>query len=167
MCCNGVMFHFVKVQPGDSPKALAALGLNLKRKRKQACFLQPCPAHQDSKCSIYESRPVRCRIFECRQLHLLATETISQEEVSAKISEAKFLVSKVNALLLRFGQNNLNQPLHKRCEAVMAAPVDPDSDQALIGAHRQLADAMDDLDALLDQNFRIELDSVDPSVDGP
>ena len=33
LCCNGVMFHTVKLQPNDSAPALAALGLKLKRKQ--------------------------------------------------------------------------------------------------------------------------------------
>ena len=68
MCCNGVMFHRVRLQPADSPKELAALGLKLKRKRGQHYLLQPCPAFQGTHCSIYASRPERCRLFECRQL---------------------------------------------------------------------------------------------------
>ena len=33
LCCNGVVFHTVRLQPGDSAKSVAALGLKLKRKQ--------------------------------------------------------------------------------------------------------------------------------------
>jgi hypothetical protein len=56
MCCNGVIFHRVRLQVADSPKELAALGLKLKRKRGQHYFLQPCPAFRETHCSIYASR---------------------------------------------------------------------------------------------------------------
>ena len=68
LCCNGVLFHSVEMQPLDQLKELLSLGLKLKKKRKQVFVLQPCPAHKDSCCSIYGQRPQRCRIFECRQL---------------------------------------------------------------------------------------------------
>ena len=64
LCCNGVMFHTVQLQPGDSAKELAALGLKLKRKQGRHFILQPCPAFQNSQCSIYAARPERCGRFE-------------------------------------------------------------------------------------------------------
>ena len=156
MCCNGVMFHFVKLQPGDSPRALAALGLKVKRKRKQDCILQPCPAHTECKCMIYEARPVRCRVFECQQLHRVAACAITEAAACEKISEAKLLVSEIDALLLRLGATNLRLPLSKRCESVAAETHDPSSDEATTQARIRLVCAMHELEGLLDQHFRIE-----------
>ena len=156
MCCDGVMFHFVKLQPGDSAKALAALGLKVSRKRKQDCILQPCPAHAECRCTIYEARPVRCRVFECQQLHRLAAGAITEGEAFEKISDAKILVAEVNALLLRLGATNLKLPLSKRCESVVIDPADASSDEAGMQTRSQLARAMSDLSRLLDGHFRIE-----------
>lgn len=156
MCCNGVMFHIVRLQSADSPKALAALGLKLKRKRRQECILQPCPAYRECRCSIYEARPVRCRAFECQQLQGLATGAIIEAAALEKITEATALVAEVNALLLRSGGSNMKQPLSKRCETAMAEPLDPSSDAAVVQTRHQLSRAMRELDALLDQEFRIE-----------
>ena len=156
MCCNGVMFHIVRLQPADSPKVLAALGLKLKRKRRQDCILQPCPAYRECRCSIYEARPVRCRAFECQQLQRVATGAITEAAALAKITEATALVAEVNTLLLRSGGTNMKQPLSKRCETAMAEPLDPSSDAAVVQTRRQLSRAMKELDALLDQEFRIE-----------
>ncbi len=155
MCCNGVMFHYVRLQPADSPKALAALGLKLKRKRRQDCILQPCPAYRDACCSIYEERPTRCRVFECRQLQQVATATITEAEAQEKISEAVSLVAEVESLLRQSGGTNLKHPLSKRFETAMAEPLDLSSDDAAVRTRDGLSQAMQKLDALLDQDFRI------------
>src|SRR5690242_10002477 len=64
LCCNGVMFHTVKLQPSDSAKELTALGLKLKRKKSGNYIQQPCPQYQYGECAIYAVRPQRCRLFE-------------------------------------------------------------------------------------------------------
>src|SRR4051812_30010660 len=78
LCCNGVMFHSVRLQPNDSARELAALGLKLKRRKQQDWLLQPCPAYQDGQCSIYAQRPQRCRLFECKQLQRVKTGEITE-----------------------------------------------------------------------------------------
>jgi Fe-S-cluster containining protein len=154
MCCNGVMFHIVRLQPGDSPKALAALGLKLKRKRGQCHIVQPCPAHRDAQCAIYAARPERCRIFECRQLQRAAAGEITETMALEKIAGALRLVAEVNALLLGAGGTNVKHPLSKRCETAMAVPLDPSSDEAALETRNRLTLAMQELNALLDQDFR-------------
>ena len=156
MCCNGVMFHFVRLQPADSPKALAALGLKLKRKRRQDCILQPCPAYRDACCSIYEERPVRCRAFECRQLQRVAAGTITEAAAREKITEAVSLVAQAESLLRQCGATNMKHPLSKRCETAMAEPLDPSSDETVVQTRSRLSDVMRKLDDLLDQDFRID-----------
>ena len=155
MCCNGVMFHIVRLQPGDSPKALAAMGLKLKRKRGECQIIQPCPAHRDSQCSIYAARPERCRIFECRQLQRVAAGEITEAMAMEKIGKARRLAAEVHALLLRTGGTNEKHPLSKRCETAMAVPPDPSADEAAAATRIRLTLAKQELDALLDQDFRI------------
>jgi len=155
MCCNGVMFDMVRLQPDDSPKGFAALGLKVKRKRGQSHFVQPCPAHCGSQCSIYAARPERCRIFECRQLQRVAAGEITGAAAREKISEALQLVAEINALLLRAGGTNAKHSLSKRCESVIAEPFDSSTDMAALEIRKRLTDAKRKLDALLDQEFRI------------
>jgi len=166
MCCDGVMFHTVHLKPRDSAKDLAALGLKLKRKRGQNYILQPCPAYRESCCSIYAARPERCRLFECRQLRRLAAGEISETMARKKIDAARQLVAEISALLLRTGSTNAKHPLSKRCETAMAVPLDPSSDSATVKTRHQLTQAMRELDALLDQDFRIELDPPAPLEHG-
>src|SRR5450759_2248587 len=129
MCCNGAMFHRVRLQPADSPKELAALGLKLKRKRGQHYLLQPCPAFQGTHCSIYASRPERCRLFECRQLQRVNAGEITEAMALEKIREVKRRVGEVNDFLGQTGETtDLRKPLMKRCEKVLSEPLDPAAD---------------------------------------
>ena len=154
MCCNGVLFDIVRLQPGDSPKGLAALGLKVKRKRGQGHFMQPCPAHCGSECSIYASRPERCRVFECRQLQRVAAGEITEATALEKIGAARRLVAEIHALLLRAGGTNAKHALAKRCANALAEPPNP-SDETVTESRALLTRAKQNLDALLDQEFRI------------
>ena len=89
------------MQPGDSPKELAALGLRLKRKKRQQIILQPCPAWRNSQCSIYVQRPERCRLFECRQLKRVALGEITEAAALEKIRDVQGRVAHLNTLLHR------------------------------------------------------------------
>ena len=99
---------------------------------------------------------MRCRAFECQQLQRVATGAITEAAALEKITEATALVAEVNALLLRSGGINMKQPLSKRCETAMAEPLNPSSDAAVVQTRSQLSHAMKELNALLDQEFRME-----------
>jgi Fe-S-cluster containining protein len=155
MCCNGVMFHTVAMQPADSATTLSALGLKLKRKKGKSYILQPCPAFRGTHCGIYTARPERCRLFECRQLKRVATGEISEADALEKIQEATRRVAEVTALLEQAGGANPKRPLSKRCETALAVPLHHASDPITVELHRELTRAMRELDALLDADFRI------------
>jgi len=155
MCCNGVMFDIVRLQAGESPKALAALGLKVKRKRGHSHIVQPCTAHRDSQCAVYEERPARCRLFECLQLQRVASGEITEDVAQEKIASAVRLVAEVNALLLQTGGSNERRSLSKRCEQAMADAPDGSPEPAASGVRSQLEHAKRELDKLLDEEFRI------------
>ena len=155
LCCNGVMFHTVQLQPGDSAKELAALGLKLKRKQGRHFILQPCPAFQNSQCSIYAARPERCGRFECQQLKRVAAGEITEALALQKIHNAQRLVEQINELLQQAGKTNFKHPLSKRCEKVLAEPIELASNQEAVALRRQLTRAMQELNALLNDDFRI------------
>ena len=155
LCCNGVMFHHVRMQPGDAPRELAALGLKLKRKKGENYLLQPCPQYQCSQCAIYAVRPVRCRLFECRQLKRVAAGEIPEAFALAQIHEAKQRVAEVENLLHRSGRTDPRRPLSKRCEKIMAEPVDPSADSEAIGLRHELTHAMQELETVLNEEFRL------------
>jgi len=154
ICCNGVMFHKVRVQSGDSPGELIALGLKLKRKHKEQFILQPCPAHQESRCSIYHQRPERCRLFECQQLKRVASREISESMALEKIRDVLKRVADVNCLFDHLGKTSLKRPLTKRYEKITAEPIDVSSGPKAIELREKLALAMQELEELLDKDFR-------------
>ena len=149
------MFHTVRLQPADSPKALAALGLKLKRKKGAHYILQPCPAWQACQCSIYAARPERCRVFECRQLQRVATGEATEAAALGKIRDVQRRVAQVNELLARSGSTSAKRPLAKRCEKIMAEPLDASSDPAALALRDDLTRAMQELNAILDTDFRL------------
>jgi hypothetical protein len=139
-----VLFHAVVLQAGDSPRALAALGLKIKRRQGAQFFHQPCRAHRDGSCTIYTQRPQRCRLFACRQLLGVAAGETTEAVAMEKIRTARALVARVNALLDRVAETNPRR--------AMTGPVEGDA----IPARAELAVAMRELEALLARDFRTE-----------
>ena len=149
LCCNGAMFHMVILQPGENPRALAALGLKIKRKHSLAYMPQPCRAHSGGCCTVYEQRPQRCRIFECRTLLRLAQGEITESAAMEKIHDARRRFVHIQELLTRAGETNTEHPLAKRCGNIT-------SDEAYPPAVREtLAAALGEFEELLDADFRI------------
>lgn len=155
LCCNGVLFHTVRLQPGDAPEELAALGLKLKHKRRLDLILQPCPAHRGSCCAIYAQRPARCRLFACQQLQRLAAGETTEARVLGRISEVQSRVAALDRLALRADGKSRKGPLSRRCEAALAEPFDATSHPEMIAEREELARGLAELDAILDADFRI------------
>jgi len=149
------MFHQVRLQPGDSARELAALGLKLKRKRGQDCILQPCPAWREARCSIYLQRPERCRLFECRQLQRVAAGEITEAAALAKIGEVQRRVAHLDGLSRRADGSLRRGPLSQRCETTLAEPFDATTHPGLGREREELARGLGELEALLDADFRI------------
>lgn len=155
MCCNGVMFYSVNLQPEDSERDLKTLGLRLKIRKKQAFLPQPCPAHRDSACSIYEHRPQRCRLFNCKQLLRAEAGQIAEAEAMANIRQAKTLADSVLALLLQAGSTNLKRSLRTRYELALAQPLDSELFPEAAATREQLVQTMEKLESLLAEEFRV------------
>ena len=98
LCCNGVLFKDVELQPGDSAAKLKKLGLPVSDKRI-AKFPQPCAALEGCACRIYGEHPARCRDFECLLLKSVAAGERSPEAALRVIRDAKTRAQKVTRLL--------------------------------------------------------------------
>ncbi|MEO8206565.1 MAG: YkgJ family cysteine cluster protein [Chthoniobacterales bacterium] len=157
MCCNGVLFQTVRLQPDDSPKQLLSLGLKLKYKDRAQCLIQPCQAHRDSQCTIYAHRPKRCRLFECRQLKRVASGEISEDAAMEKIQDAVSQVAHVNTLFGRMGNTNLKRPFLKRYKLIMAEPVELSPEPEILELRNHLTAAVEKLDDFLNREFRLEV----------
>ena len=139
MCCNGVLFQIVRLQPTDSVANLESRGLKLRRKKRAPYFDQPCAMLDGCHCTLYVDRPSRCRAFECQQIQRLAAGETSEEEALAVIVEARHRVAKVESKLAEAVEGSTNLPLLERCALSLAVG---DGDVA-------------ELNALLDAEFRI------------
>lgn len=154
MCCDGVLFHSVELQPGDHPRQLASLGLKLRRKKGVEFFLQPCAAHRDENgscsCSIYAERPKRCRLFNCRQILAVESGAITEAEASEKIREARSRVARVKELMGHVGETNPNRSLAHRVANALTLP----EGEGRTPLHEELDSAMRELEHFLEKEFR-------------
>lgn len=149
LCCNGAMFHMVILQPSENPRALAALGLKIKRKHSLAYMPQPCRAHSGGCCTVYEQRPQRCRIFECRTLIRLTKNEITESVAMEKIREARSKLACVENLLAQAGETRAEHPLAKRCDNITSDEIQPPA------LRESLAEEIRKFEVLLDADFRI------------
>jgi Fe-S-cluster containining protein len=152
MCCNGVLFHGMAVQPEDSLRALAAKGLRAKRRDGELQFQQPCPAHDGNCCRIYARRPQRCRVFACRQLEEVFNGEILESAAMEKIKEARRCSDRVLELLEMLGDDRKTRPLATRCTGVFTPPLDPSPHAEALRA--ELRGAMTALEEVLAKDFR-------------
>ena len=152
MCCNGVLFFSVRLQPGENTRPLSARGLKIKRRADGLHLLQPCAAHSGSGCTVYEHRPARCRLFVCRQLLVVEAGEISEDAALEKIIEARRLSAHVHELLEEAGDTRPHKALATRCETVFTPPLDPETS----AVREKLSAAMTELEEFLAREFRVD-----------
>lgn len=154
MCCNGVMFYSMRLQPADDARKLTALGLRIKRRADGYHMPQPCPAHDGSKCTIYTDRPERCRAFQCRQLRDAISGATSETAAMQIIIEAQKRVAHVLELFHAAGDDREIRAFATRYAGIFTPPLD--NSPALIETRDQLQVAMRELEDWLTTYFRIE-----------
>jgi len=145
----------VTLQRRDTASVLSAHGLKLKRRKGRQFFEQPCPKFCGSHCSIYEDRPERCQVFECKQLKRVAAGKISEAAALENILEVKRRVAELERLLNLLGDEDPKRPLSKRFEKVTAEPVDPTSEPSLVLLRKDLVEAGRNLTQMVDEEFRV------------
>ena len=158
MCCNGVLFFSARLQAEDEPRKLEKLGLKIKRRGDGAHLLQPCVAHTGTRCRLYEHRPARCRLFVCGQLRAVEAGTISEADAAEKIAEAQKRLGRVRRLLLEAGDTRAHKALITRFDSVFIEPC-----EASPALRDELRGAMEDLENLLQADFRVDEDEACPS----
>ena len=146
LCCNGVLFDQVVLQPADQIAALSARGLKIK---KRQFFHQPCTALCGSLCQIYAHRPTRCRAFECRQFQQVAAGEIGEREARARIDSVRAAVGEIEALLAHSDHDNPRKSLAQRVATVLAHA----QNEAFV---TELNAQMEPLRSTLAEHFRVE-----------
>jgi len=118
LCCNGVIFADVQLQPGDNTARLQSLGLALISNRGSKTgiqkFNQPCTAFDGCRCQIYSERPKYCREFECLLLKSVKAGQTKYPEAQRTIRSAVERVKKVKRLLRELGDVDEDIALGKR-----------------------------------------------------
>lgn len=154
LCCNGVLFEIVRLQPVDSAKQLASFGIKLKSRHAEPYFKQPCNAFCGTHCSIYDHRPQRCRRFDCRQLLRVAASEITEAGALETIRQARELVARIEILLNAAGDTNAKKPLLRRCRNALAHCTTTHEAPAVW--HASLKELTQALEDRLNTDFRIE-----------
>lgn len=89
LCCNGALFSHVPVQPAEVV-GLRVLGIEVvTRPDGSVAMAQPCAALQDTRCTVYDRRPQRCREFVCLLAKALAENETTLPEALEIVREAK------------------------------------------------------------------------------
>lgn len=154
LCCDGSLFATVRLQPGDSAQTLKALGFRIQHKAQYDFFDQPCIAFKNNCCSIYQERPVRCRVFQCQQLKRLACGETTEENVLKKIKEAQSMIAVIKKLLYKLGPTNSKKPLLQQYQQIISIPVDTSTEKKIVEERAALDEAFLHLHAFFKQEFR-------------
>jgi uncharacterized protein len=118
LCCDGALFDFVKLEPGDDAPRLKQLGLPVKVSRGRipvTRFPQPCSALcQDRTCRIYRDRPRQCQEFECGVLKEAKAGQITYAAGLREVKKARRRADDVRRLLRELGDTDEHRALGER-----------------------------------------------------
>ncbi len=155
MCCDGTMFQIVRMQPGEVPAELGRLGLKIRCRDGEYFMEQPCSALREKRCTVYEQRPVRCRLFNCQQLGRVESGETSESEAMTLIVETRALVDRVRGLIEQCGLREDGQALVERYERVASTPVNQALEPELLAVREELEATMRKLKLKLNREFRL------------
>lgn len=97
-CCQGILFSRVDLKGGEV-EILEDLQLPLIEFRGSKILRQPCAAHDDGQCGIYDHRPSPCRKYECGLLKDVHNGTRTYEQASQIIRQAVELLDSLYAAM--------------------------------------------------------------------
>ncbi len=167
LCCNGVIFADVKLQPADDAGKLQSLGLpllsaaarsknpgtNSKSKTANPKFRQPCPAFGDCRCQIYSDRPGYCREFDCLTLKQVKAGRLEMKAALTIIRTAVRRVETVKGLLRQLGDHDENVALGRRFRRVKRRLESGLPDEETADLFSRLSLAGQDLNLLFRSSF--------------
>jgi Fe-S-cluster containining protein len=167
LCCNGVIFADVKLQPVDNAKKLQSLGLpvsgaaahspnrgaNSKSKMTGYGFLQPCAAFQNCRCRIYADRPGYCREFDCLTLKQVKAGRLELNAALNIVRTAVRRAETVKGLLRQLGDNDEHMALSRRFRRVKRRLESGLPDDETAELFSRLSLAVHDLNLLLRDAF--------------
>lgn len=159
LCCNGVLFKDVELQPGDDAKKLASLGLPVSKLRPPPSalrvqkFPQPCVALNGCECRVYADRPARCRQFACALLMSVQAGETQVATALRVIRETRRKADQVRALLRECGDENEALALSLRFKRTKKSFETSPPDEVRADSFSRLTLAVHDLNLLLGGRF--------------
>ena len=153
LCCNGVLFADVRLQAGDDPLRLAALGVQLQQRARIPRFQQPCSCLDGKLCRIYAERPVRCRTFECRLLQRVRKVETTEDAALKLIRQAQRCAEDVRRILRALGDRDESAPLSRRYQRMMRRAIDLAADERVVELRSELMLSVTELVHLLERDF--------------
>jgi len=168
LCCNGVIFADVELQPEDDSVRLKALGFRFlpepakknrghvagpKTRTEGKKFAQPCSALDGCRCTVYDQRPTHCRNFECLLLKSVEAGSNTPEAARRIIRLARRRVDRVRLLLQELGDSAEHLALRSRYRKVTESVELSTLDPRKVDLHSQLGLAMHELNLLLQDAF--------------
>ena len=156
LCCNGVIFADVKLQPGDDPVRLQSIGLPISTPGsafRTPHFPQPCAALDGCRCRIYSDRPTYCRQFDCLLLKSVKEGRSQTSDALSTILTARQRAEKVRRLLRKLGDTDEHIPLATRFKRTARRLDEVGPDPETSDTYGQLTLAFHDLNFLLSDSF--------------
>jgi uncharacterized protein len=157
LCCNGVLFRDVELQPGDCPERLLHLGVPLeasKQPRHPRKLRQPCPAlGAGNRCQVYADRPARCRDFECALLKAAMAGEAELPVALRAIRETLELAARVRQLLRQLGDEEEALALSRRFQRMQKQICRQDWSEETAALYGQLTLGVHELNLRLGREF--------------
>ena len=156
LCCNGVIFANLALQPGDSSARLRSLGLPVRNSHsalRPPHLTQPCAAFDGCRCRVYADRPKYCRQFECVLLKRVKAGQTVPAAAGRIIRTARARADKVLRLLRALGDADEQLPLSARFRRTSRRLKEHELDKETADAYGQLTLAFHDLNLLLGDSF--------------
>ena len=157
LCCNGVLFKDVELQPGDNAERLRSLGLPVRSARKSKGdpkFSQPCAALcAGNRCRIYAERPARCRQFECALFKSVAADKTELVAALKTVRVTLQRAAQVRRLLRVLGDIDGHLPLSLRFNRTRRRLETGGFNDASAAAFGELTLAVHALNVVLSQRF--------------
>lgn len=93
LCCNGTLHSTVIVRAEHVP-LVRSLGLTIgKTDGDKPVFRQPCPLHQNDRCSVYPHHPPTCQEYRCALLEKYEDGRVTLETSKTIVGTAKELLA--------------------------------------------------------------------------
>ena len=96
LCCDGSLFRFLPVEPGDAG-AHRALGLPVVKQSGRLAMPLPCAKLEARCCTVYAQRPPGCRAFVCHLGHRLERKEVGFAHALGVVQQAQQRIAALRA----------------------------------------------------------------------